>query len=124
MPRNIETETDFDDENAPPAWMDDARDAIFAEYEGDNAPPPILNLIDPAGWSGVAIPERSWKVKDYIPDRQATLLTGKGAAGKSLVSQQQATCIALGLPFLGVETVQTNALYITCEDDADERDRG
>ncbi|MBS87160.1 MAG: hypothetical protein CMN64_04580 [Sphingobium sp.] len=123
MPRNIETETDFDDENAPPAWMDDARDAIFAEYEGDNAPPPILNLIDPAGWSGVAIPERSWKVKDYIPDRQATLLTGKGAAGKSLVSQQQATCIALGLPFLGVETVQTNALYITCEDDADELHR-
>lgn len=123
MPRNIETETEFDNDNTPPAWMDDARDAIFAEYEGDNAPPPVLSLIDPAGWSGVEIPERSWKVKDYIPDRQATLLTGKGAAGKSLVSQQQATCIALGLPFLGVETVQTNALYITCEDDADELHR-
>jgi len=123
VPRNIETEADFDNDNAPPAWMDEARDAMFADMVAPAAPPPMLALIDPASWAGTEVPERSWKVKDYIPDRQATLLTGKGAAGKSLVSQQQATCIALGLPFLGVETVQTNAIYITCEDDADELHR-
>jgi RecA-family ATPase len=77
----------------------------------------------PSAWLGVDTPDRAWKVKDYIPDRQATLLTGKGAAGKSLVSQQQCTCVAMGLPFLGIETVQTRALYITCEDDADELHR-
>lgn len=123
MPRNIETEADFDNDNGPPVWMDDARDALFAEAGKADEPPPPLTLIDPASWTGVEAPERVWKVKDYIPDRQATLLTGKGAAGKSLVSQQQATCIALGLPFLGIETVQTTAMYITCEDDADELHR-
>lgn len=122
MPRNIETDG-FDNDNNPPAWLDDARDSMFMEVEARDPAPAPLSLIDPAGWAGLGVPERSWKVKDYIPDRQATLLTGKGAAGKSLVSQQQATCIALGLPFLGVETVQTNALYITCEDDADELHR-
>ena len=123
MPRNIETETEFDNDNAPPAWMDEASDSLFAEYAKGDEPPPALNLIDPASWAGTDAPERAWKVKDYIPDRQATLLTGKGAAGKSLVSQQQCTCIALGLPFLGLETVQTTAIYITCEDDADELHR-
>ncbi|WP_143066869.1 AAA family ATPase [Sphingobium sp. YR768] len=103
--------------------MDEARDAMFMEDDTPPPAPPLLSLIDPSGWAGLGVPERSWKVKDYIPDRQATLLTGKGAAGKSLVSQQQATCIALGLPFLGLETVQTNALYVTCEDDADELHR-
>ncbi|GLI99146.1 AAA family ATPase [Sphingobium sp. BS19] len=123
MPRNIETDTDFDNDNTPPAWMDEASNALFAEYAKGDEPPTSLALIDPASWAGTDAPEREWKVKDYIPDRQATLLTGKGAAGKSLVSQQQATCIALGLPFLGVETIQTNAIYITCEDDTDELHR-
>jgi RecA-family ATPase len=86
-------------------------------------PLPPLNLIDPAGWADTDAPERHWKVQDYIPDRQATLLTGKGAAGKSLVSQQQCTCVAMGLPFLGIETMQAPALYVTCEDDADELHR-
>ncbi|MCB4862336.1 AAA family ATPase [Sphingobium sp. PNB] len=123
MPRNIETETDFDNDNMPPVWMDEARDAMYAEMGKEPEPPAPLPLIDPSSWAGTTAPERSWKVKDYIPDRQATLLTGKGAAGKSLVSQQQATCIALGIPFLGVETVQTVAIYITCEDDAEELHR-
>jgi RecA-family ATPase len=55
-----------------------------------------------------------------LPLHQATLLTGKGGVGKSLLAQQLATRIALGLPFLGKETRQANALYLTCEDDADE----
>lgn len=91
--------------------------------DADKEPAALLDLIDPSSWADTLAPERSWRVKDYIPDRQATLLTGKGAAGKSLLSQQQCTCLALGLPFLGLETVETVSLYITCEDDADELHR-
>ncbi len=101
-----------------PEWMND-----MERYGEQDKPVEPLTLIDPALWAGTEAPVRRWKVKDYIPDGQATLLTGKGAAGKSLVSQLQATCIAMGLPFLGLEVAQTNALYITCEDDQDELQR-
>ncbi len=101
-----------------PDWMND-----MSRYGEPEKPAEPLTLIDPSTWAGSQAPERRWKVKDYIPDGQATLLTGKGAAGKSLVSQLQATCIAMGLPFLGLEVEQTNALYITCEDDQDELQR-
>lgn len=107
-------------DDGPPAWMDEAP-PIPDPYASE--PLPELAIIDPASWAGTDAPDRTWKVKDYIPDRQATLLTGKGAAGKSLVSQQQCTCVAMGIPFLGIETITTNALYITCEDDADELHR-
>lgn len=101
-----------------PDWMDD-----MSRYGEQEKPVEPLNILDPSSWAGAETPVRLWKVKDYIPDGQATLLTGKGAAGKSLVSQLQATCIAMGLPFLGLEVEQTNAIYITCEDDQDELQR-
>lgn len=107
-------------DDGPPAWMDEVPPEPDPTAREPLAP---LALIDPSTWADTDAPERQWKVKDYIPDRQATLLTGKGAAGKSLVSQQQCTCVAMGLPFLGVETIQAPALYITCEDDADELHR-
>lgn len=48
------------------------------------------------------------------------MLTGPGGVGKSLFEQMLFTAIALGKPFLGMETEQRNTLYVTCEDDADE----
>ncbi|HYI43679.1 MAG TPA: AAA family ATPase [Sphingomicrobium sp.] len=84
---------------------------------------PSLSVIHPADWQGIPIPERLWKVADFVPDGQATLLTGAGAAGKSLVSQLLCTCIGLGVPFLGIEVAQCRTLYITCEDDTDELQR-
>lgn len=95
----------------------------FSEAPEDAAPLPELDLINPADWQGITPPNRKWRLTDFIPDMQATLLTGAGAAGKSLATQQMATCIAMGLPFLGVETSAAPALYITCEDDAEELQR-
>lgn len=48
------------------------------------------------------------------------MLTGEGGVGKSLLTQMLCTAIALGKPFLGMETERRNSLYVTCEDDADE----
>jgi RecA-family ATPase len=103
----------------PPEWMDQA--PPYPEPAARK--PPKLDLLSPADWADKETPARVWAVSDYIPDGQATLLTGKGAAGKSLASQQQCTSVALGLPFLGIETLQRKALYITCEDDQDELER-
>jgi RecA-family ATPase len=83
----------------------------------------ILPLVDPASWHGVETPGREWAWHEYIPTRQATYLTGPGSAGKSLLAQQLCTCVAMGLPFLGVETRLGNAIYLTCEDDQDELHR-
>ena len=83
----------------------------------------LLPVINPALWAGSHPPVRRWRMAGFMPDGQATLLTGAGASGKSLSSQQMATCFALGLPFLGIETAQCPTLYITCEDDVDELHR-
>lgn len=97
--------------------------ALAAPEEPITAPAPMFPLIDPGAWQGMPAPPRAWTLHEWIPARQATYLTGAGSAGKSLLAQQLATCIALGRPFLGVETRQANAIYLTCEDDADELHR-
>jgi RecA-family ATPase len=108
----------------PPEWMDEATEALFRqegatrdEHATERQP---LNLIDPSSWQDMEPPERRWSVDGYIPHGQATLLTGAGSAGKSLVTQQMCTCIAMGLPWLGVPVEQATAIYISCEDDTDE----
>lgn len=85
--------------------------AIDAEY--------TLPVIHYANWAG-SPPERRSFWGAHLPVRQTTMLTGPGGVGKSLLAQQLLTAIALGLPFLGMETVRARCLYITCEDDADE----
>lgn len=86
-------------------------------------PSALLPLIDPGTWQDIPAPAREWSLHEWIPARQATYLTGAGSTGKSLLSQQLSTCIALGRPFLGVETRQSVAIYVTCEDDVDELHR-
>ncbi|WP_380941800.1 AAA family ATPase [Sphingomonas floccifaciens] len=86
-------------------------------------PVPMLPMLDPGAWQDQPAPARTWALHEWIPTRQATYLTGAGSAGKSLLSQQLATCVALGRSFLGVETRQSVAIYLTCEDDADELHR-
>ena len=82
-----------------------------------------LPVFSPADWQGQPSPVRVWRWDSFIPDYQATLLTGAGAAGKSLAMQQMCTCVAMGIDFLGVPVRQAPALYITCEDDMEELHR-
>lgn len=106
-----------------PAVVRDLRPARpLAPAPAAPAPAP-LRLIDPSRWEGVEPPRREWAWEGYVPTRQATLLTGAGSAGKSLLGQQLATCAALGRPCLGVPVRETVALYVTCEDDRDELHR-
>lgn len=78
-----------------------------------------LPIVDFARWQGEP-PERQFLWGTMLPLQQTTMLTGPGGVGKSLLAQQLATYAAVGAPLLGMETVRTKTLYITCEDDADE----
>lgn len=128
---------DFNDQAVEYGLEDVAATLVRALHEPDQAPEPdadadadrplerrrVIPVIHPADWHGVQIPDRRWRLEGFIPDGQATLFTGAGAVGKSLATQQMSTCIAMGLPFLGVRVDRSPALYVTCEDDADELQR-
>lgn len=76
----------------------------------------LLPLIDPAKWQGDP-PPREWAMREWLPWREASYLTGAGATGKSLLAQQACTCFAVGRPLLGVEMLQGVSVYVTWEDD-------
>lgn len=82
-----------------------------------------FDVIDPAAWAGVTPPWRAWAWDKLAPHAHVTLLAGRGAVGKSLLAQQLATHVALGLPFMGHDVRQARALYLTCEDEPDELHR-
>lgn len=81
-----------------------------------DAPAKLLPLIDLTRWTQDDPPPREFAWGDWIPLLETTMLTGRGGIGKSLFEQMLFTCMTLGLPFLGMETRQGNALYITAED--------
>jgi RecA-family ATPase len=80
-------------------------------------------FFDPSTWDGVPVPPRQWMVEHWLPLLSTTYLTGLGATGKSLLTQQLATCVARNIKFLGIEVRHCKAAYITCEDDLDELHR-
>ena len=88
----------------------------LAEKALSDAGPDLLPLIDISAWEGDP-PLRLSFWGDWLPVNQTTMLTGRGGVGKSLFEQCLLTAIAIGRPFLGMETTQRNTLYLTCEDD-------
>jgi RecA-family ATPase len=63
---------------------------------------------------------KPFAIDPIAPLGEVTLLTGQGSAGKSLAGQQMATAAAAGLAFLGMKAIEAPAIYLTCEDDADQ----
>lgn len=74
-------------------------------------------------WAGTKPPPREWAWRDWLPLGSVTGFGGPGGSGKSTAAQQLCTHGAVGQPFLGEEIPQGPALYITCEDSADELHR-
>lgn len=75
-----------------------------------------LAVFDLSKLDGPPPPEQEWIVPDYVPAGEITLFTGYGGAGKSLFSQQLATCLASGVPLIGVPIERKRVLYVTAED--------
>lgn len=83
----------------------------------------LLPVVDAAEFAGKTVPDREWGLEGWEPWRSMVFVTGMGATGKSLLTQQRMTCSAAGLPFLGLPVRQGVSLYITCEDPIDEMHR-
>lgn len=82
-----------------------------------------LEVIEPVALQGVAVPERRWLWKDWIPLRAVTVLSGDGGTGKSLLALQLASACATGWSFLGQKVMDCKVLVIACEDERDELHR-
>src|ERR1700687_6131041 len=62
---------------------------------------PELRIINPIQWRDEPVPEREWIVRDKIPAKTVTLLSGDGAVGKSTLALPLATARALGRDWIG-----------------------
>lgn len=80
---------------------------------------PIIPIADLRGEP----PEREYAWGTLLQLGLVTMLTGKGGIGKSLLAQNLCASVALGIPFLGLETARMKCLYSTCEDDRAELHR-
>src|SRR5260221_11911203 len=81
---------------------------------------PELRLINPVQWRDQPVPEREWIVRDLIPAKTVTLLSGDGAAGKTTLGLQLATARALSRDWIGTVPTPGRTLFLSAEDDADE----
>ena len=79
--------------------------------------------IHPVHLQGMQVPERLWALDGWIPHGCVTGLYGDGGVGKSLLAMMLMTCMAQGLPFLGIPVKPTKVFGFFCEDTEDELHR-
>jgi RecA-family ATPase len=91
--------------------------------EDDAADAEPLQFIDMSSWDDAPAPPRQWAVRNRIPLRQATLLSGEGAVGKSILELQLCAAHALGRDWIGTMPEPGPAIYLGAEDDIDELHR-
>jgi RecA-family ATPase len=84
---------------------------------------PELRVINPVQWRDAPVPEREWIVRDWIPAKAPTLLSGDGAVGKSTLALQLGTARALDRDWIGTAPAPGRTLYLSAEDEADELHR-
>ncbi len=98
---------------------------IYDINDGKAARIQPIRIINPAAWQGKPVPDREWLVPGICVKGGATLLNGDGGVGKSLLCMQLQTALALGQPWIGINTPAktTRSLGIYCEDEPDELHR-
>jgi RecA-family ATPase len=80
-------------------------------------PLPFINIVK---WQDQPVPVRQWIVKDRVPGKNVTSLSGDGGVGKSILALHLATAVVLGRDWLGTMPEPGAALVACCEDDAGE----
>jgi RecA-family ATPase len=94
------------------------------ETQQGDKPSPVLGplpFVDMSGWRvNEGVPEQVWGVRDLFPRRNVGLLSGEGAAGKTLLLLQLGVAHGLGRDWLGTLPEWGAFLYFGAEDDADE----
>lgn len=102
---------------------DDATTTAAASVQQHPITPRALNWFTGTQAANAPPVEREWLIADLIPAGVASLLTGDGGVGKSLVAQQMAHAIATGSPLWGHDTTRAPVLAVYCEDDQAELNR-
>jgi RecA-family ATPase len=82
--------------------------------------PETLTCLDLAALATVQPQAKRFIIPKLAPAGEVTLFTGAGSAGKSLLAQQLATALAAGVATLRIDLQQAPAIYLTCEDDAEQ----
>lgn len=90
------------------------------KHNGQQGERDELRFIDLSKWDDEAPPPRQWAVAGRIPLRQPTLLSGEGAVGKTLIALQLSVAHVTGRDWLGALPERGPAIYLGCEDEADE----
>ncbi len=91
--------------------------------EPECSPAAPLELVVASSLAGREPPERPWLVRDWIPHRQVTLLSGDGGVGKSIIAMQLMVAAASGTPWLGLSTMRAASFGVFAEDDDSELHR-
>lgn len=79
-----------------------------------------LSTLDLAKLACTRATAKQFAIEQIAPLAEVTLFTGPGSSGKSLLGQQLATAAAAGQKCLGLGVQPGPAIYLTCEDDADQ----
>jgi RecA-family ATPase len=82
-----------------------------------------LGEFDISELHGKEAPERRWLVPNLIPRGAATMLSGDGGVGKSLLAMQLMTAGILGTKWIGLDVPRFTSLGFFCEDDKAELHR-
>ena len=106
---------------AAPLWVPGEKTEEKTEEKTKDAEP--LPFIDMTTWRVDQAPPRDWAVRDLIPRRNVFLLSGEGAAGKTLLLLQLGIAHALERDWIGTLPVPGPFLYLGAEDDTDELHR-
>ena len=95
---------------------------VFTPKSGQDKAPRIAELATQcaADFAGVDVPPRRWIIEGFVPERNVTLFSGDGAAGKSTLAIQLAVGIAASGRWLGLAAARGAVVYASCEDDLDE----
>lgn len=109
---NRHDERAFDPEYQPPGAQEDE-------------PPTVadLNWFTAADLAGKPVPKRSWHVRDLVPGRQVTILSGDGGVGKTILALQLAAATEAGSEWIGQLPEQGHVVFASAEDDEEELHR-
>ena len=82
-----------------------------------------LRCFSAASLGGKDVPPRSWLVREMIPGRQVTLLSGDGGTGKSQIALQLAAAVPYGGEWIGRLPEKGPVVFASAEDDDEELHR-
>lgn len=81
---------------------------------------PVFAFVALADLDTNSPPEREWVAHEWLPRSTLVAMFGGGGIGKSLLSQQIATCVGNGVPVFGQSVSRGPVLALFGEDDPEE----